>query len=65
MALADAEYSFTYMNVGSYGKMNDSNILKSTNVGQQLYLENLNVPKPEPLSSMSQNQSFPFVFVAD
>lgn len=67
MAVVDAEYCFTYINIGSYGKLSDSNVLKSTHFGQELYLDKLTLPKPKPLSSMpdSQNQTYPFVFVAD
>lgn len=65
MAVADADYCFTYISVGSYGKTNDSNVLKSTHFGRMLYSDHLNVPKPTPLSNMSQDKSFPFVFVAD
>lgn len=64
MAVADAEYCFSYINVGSYGRFNDSNVLKSTIFGQQLYLGNLNIPKLRSLSSNSVAPC-PFVFVAD
>lgn len=65
MAVADADYCFTYINVGSYGSLNDSNILKSTTFGQDLYSGKLNIPKPKPINNTSHRIPYPFVFVAD
>ncbi|KAG8239271.1 hypothetical protein J437_LFUL019151 [Ladona fulva] len=65
MAIADADYCFTYVDVGAYGKDNDSNVLKNTNIGKQIYSGNLKVPEAKPLSHSLIDQPVPYVFVAD
>lgn len=63
MAIADADYYFTRVDVGAFRKESDSNVLKNTNIGRAIYSDSLDLPEPKPLTN--GGQSFPYVFVAD
>lgn len=63
LAVADADYKFTYVNIGGYGKDCDSNILKQTEFWKLLCSNKLNIPSPTPLPP--ENTKVPYVFVAD
>lgn len=63
LAVADADYKFTYVNVGGYGKDCDSNILKQTHFWKMLTSRGLNIPDPKPLHP--EGLKVPYVFVAD
>lgn len=63
MAIADADYCFTYIDIGAFGKEGDSNVLKGSNIGQKIYSGYLNLPGPQPLEN--ESQPTPYVFVAD
>lgn len=65
MAVADSNYCFTYIDVGSFGHDGDCNILKSTEVGKQIYSRTLNLPQPAPLPNDPLQLVMPYVFVAD
>ncbi|CAI6359120.1 unnamed protein product [Macrosiphum euphorbiae] len=64
MAVVDANLSFIYIDVGSYGKESDSNIFKEISFGKKLYSNALNIPSPIRLPS-SQGSPQPYVFVGD
>jgi len=64
IAVVDANLSFIYIDVGSYGKESDSNIFKKNSFGKKLYSNALNIPDPIPLPS-SQSPPQPYVFVGD
>lgn len=44
LAVADADYCFTYVDVGSYGRENDASIFASSTFGTRLASGNLNLP---------------------
>lgn len=64
MAVVDANLSFVYIDVGSYGKESDSNIFKQSSFGKKLYSNALNIPDPKSFPS-SQGLPQPYVFVGD
>jgi len=64
MAVVDANLSFIYIDVGSYGKESDFNIFKESSFGKKLYSNALNIPGPIRLPS-SQGSPQPYVFVGD
>lgn len=65
IAIADTDYCFTHINVGSYGKGSDSNISKMTDLGKKIYSNSLHLPDPKPLINEVGSDDIPYVFVAD
>lgn len=63
LAMCDANYCFTYINVGSYGKNSDSSIFRDSTLFRNLENNDLNVPEPKPLPGT--NIPVPYVIVAD
>ena len=49
LAVCDAKYNFTTVDVGAYGSNNDSGVLLNSEMGQQFEEEAHDIPKPEPL----------------
>lgn len=64
MAVADADYKFTYVDVGAYGKDCDSSVFQHTTFFNLMVKNQLQIPPPRPLNS-TRPESFPFVLVAD
>lgn len=64
LAVCDANYNFIYVDVGAYGKSNDSAVLKDTSFYYKLKNSLLNIPEPTTLLDNDQTD-FPYVFVAD
>jgi len=46
MGVVDAEYCFTTIDVGAYGREGDSTVFKECPFGRKLYSEELNLPEP-------------------
>lgn len=66
MACADAEGSFTSIDVGDYGRNSDSGVFRNSSLGQALYNNTLNIPEPSPLPGEEEfGQSFHYYFAAD
>lgn len=66
MALADADGMYISIDVGDYGRNSDGAVFKTSNLGQLLNQNKLNLPPPQPLSHDGQvNNKFPFYFCAD
>jgi hypothetical protein len=63
MAVADARYRFTMINVGAYGKDSDGSILCNTNFHQRL--ENGTLKLPTETKLPNSEISAPYVFVGD
>lgn len=66
MAVADADYRFTFIDVGSPGADGDLNSFSRTSIGQKI-LQNdpsLNLTEPCPIDGMG-TMDFPYFFVAD
>ena len=61
MAVADANYQFSYIEVGAYGSEGDSTIFRSCQFGSDLAKELLPLP---PDSTIAGSQ-VPFFFIAD
>jgi len=49
MAICDANYCFTVIDVGSFGKESDCNIFKKSTFGKKLYSNKNNFPQPQCL----------------
>ncbi|XP_068129774.1 uncharacterized protein [Hyperolius riggenbachi] len=63
MAVVDADYRFTYIDVGNYGSSNDASIFERCKLGMRLRDGQLDLPAPRPWPGTNDPQ--PFTFVAD
>lgn len=63
MALVDANYSFTYVNVGCQGRISDGGVFKNTDLWKSLVNKSLNLPQPKCLPG--RDISIPYIIVAD
>ncbi|XP_073446675.1 protein MIS12 homolog isoform X1 [Dendrobates tinctorius] len=64
MAIADAEYKFIAVDIGAYGRSNDSQVFKLSAMGRKLYGNTFQFPPPRPLPQTS-GPPMPFVCVGD
>jgi len=64
IGVVDAEYCFTTIDVGAYGRGGDSTVFKECPFGRKLYSEELNLPAPVCLPNTTDSPQ-PFVIVAD
>ena len=63
LAIADSNYCFVYVNIGSYGKDSDSSIYQNSTFSQALMRGQLNIPTSQPLSNTTP--ALPYVLVGD
>ena len=63
MALVDANYKFTYIDVGSNGRVSDGGVFRECSLQSSLDNNMLDIPKPKPLPGSSD--PIPHVIVAD
>ncbi|XP_054263766.1 uncharacterized protein LOC128987093 [Macrosteles quadrilineatus] len=64
MAVTDANYKFIFIDVGSYGKCNDSTVFQETVFHQRVEADTLDLPEDKPISSLNP-VPVPFLFLAD
>ncbi|CAH1998538.1 unnamed protein product [Acanthoscelides obtectus] len=64
MGLVDANYMFTYVDVGCQGRISDGGVFRNTVLGRKLEENRLMLPNDETLPNHTQT-TFPYVFVAD
>ena len=65
MALFDANYKFTYIDIGDYGSNADGSEFKNCEFGKAFLNDDLDVPDPQPLPNYNDSGSVPFCFVGD
>jgi hypothetical protein len=65
VAVADAGYCFTSVEVGACGSSSDLMCLKHRYFGKLLESNKLNIPDPRVLSRDAEGLSMPFVVVGD
>lgn len=63
LAVADAEYYFRYVDIGSYGKHADSTIFQESNLWKQIQENVMKIPEPKRLPGL--NEFLPYAFVGD
>lgn len=63
MALADANYKFTFIDVGSKGRVSDGGVFNRSLLNGALQNNSLNIPPPRPLPGTDIET--PFVILAD
>ena len=61
MAVADASYMFTYVDVGDYGRQCDSAVFNNSTFGKALNNDILNIPHSDFLPSTTANARYCFV----
>lgn len=64
MSIADAKYCFIAVDIGRYGRTNDSLVFKESKIGRLLYEGPLGLPSLRPLPG-TEGPPMPFVVVAD
>ena len=65
IAVADADYCFISVEVGTYGSSSNSNVFKNSTFGKLLESNKLNIPDPRVLPSDAEGLSMPCVLVGD
>ncbi|KYM98502.1 Putative nuclease HARBI1 [Cyphomyrmex costatus] len=63
LGICDANYCFTYVDIGAYGRRSDGGIFKDSLIGQKFHNEEMDLPQPQPL--ISNGESLPYVLVGD
>lgn len=63
MALADANYKFTYIDVGCNGRISDGGVYNHCDLSKALEEGTLNIPNATPLPN--RDTPVPYVIVAD
>ena len=64
MAVCDARYCFTLVNVGDFGSNNDSGILAKSSMGKRFEEQKMNVPNAKSLLGYAED-NLPFFLVGD
>lgn len=63
MALVDADYCFTFADVGCQGRISDGGVFRNCSLFKKLDENQLNIPSDKPLPG--KETPIPYVFVAD
>uniref|UniRef100_A0A8C5Q003 DDE Tnp4 domain-containing protein n=1 Tax=Leptobrachium leishanense TaxID=445787 RepID=A0A8C5Q003_9ANUR len=63
LAVADANYNFIYVDVGSYDKDSDSTLFRNSTLWNEIKSGTLNIPRPTPLPG--SDVTVPYAFVGD
>ncbi|KAL4135271.1 hypothetical protein QTP88_006891 [Uroleucon formosanum] len=63
MALVDANYCFTYTDVGCQGRISDGGVFRNSTLFKKLNENQLNLPPNKPM--LGKETFIPYVFVAD
>ncbi|KAK9732130.1 DDE superfamily endonuclease [Popillia japonica] len=64
MAIADSEYRFVYVDIGSYGKDCDSSVFQRSRLWRSIENENIELPTEKCLPG-AMGPQLPHVFIAD
>lgn len=65
LAVADADYCFTSIEVGAYGSTSDANIFKKSKFGILLERGELNIPGPKLLPNEENETAMLFIILGD
>lgn len=63
LAICDAQYLFTFVDIGAYGRRSDGGIFRDSIIGQRYKNSSMNLPDPQPLSI--GGTPLPYVLVGD
>ncbi|XP_031345851.1 protein ANTAGONIST OF LIKE HETEROCHROMATIN PROTEIN 1-like isoform X1 [Photinus pyralis] len=65
LGVCNADYMFTYVDIGAYGSQSDGGVLNQSQFGQKLSTNSLNLPSPKLLPVSSNGLQIPHFFVGD
>ena len=65
MALVDADYKFTDVDIGDYGSNTDGGIFKNSKFGKAFMNNELGIPGPKTLDNWPEGRVLPHCIVAD
>nr|CAI5853194.1 unnamed protein product [Callosobruchus analis]CAI5864209.1 unnamed protein product [Callosobruchus analis] len=63
MPIANANYEFIYVDIGTNGRISDGGVLQKTKFFQRLNFKSLNLPSPRKVNDHSEE--LPYVFIGD
>lgn len=63
MATADADYNFTFVDIGCQGRISDGGVFSNTILSTKMNKQTLNLPQPAPLNG--REKWLPYVFLSD
>ena len=61
MAVADASYMFTYVDIGDYGRQCDSSVFNNSNFGKALVENSLGIPESDYLPGTTMSSRYCFI----
>ncbi|XP_056419239.1 uncharacterized protein LOC130360709 [Hyla sarda] len=64
MAIADAQCPFIVVDIGTYGRTNDSRVFKTSAIGRRIYAGEMGLPGPRAFPG-TYGPPMPFVFIRD
>ena len=65
MAICDARYVFTFVDIGSYGSNNDSGVFRKSAIGKAFFNGEMNLPNPEFIENYQAYGNIPYYLVGD
>ena len=65
MAICDARYVFTLVDIGSYGSNNDSGVFRNSSMEKAFFNEEMGLPAPDHLNNAPQFGRVPYFLVGD
>ena len=65
MAICDARYIFTLVDIGSYGSNNDSGVFRNSAMGKAFFNDEMNLPFSDYLDNAHQFGRVPYYMVGD
>ncbi|KAJ8947069.1 hypothetical protein NQ318_019964 [Aromia moschata] len=63
LAICDANYSFTFIDIGAHGQRSDGGIFRDSAIGQNFAKREMNIPDPARLTV--DGMPLPYVLVGD
>ena len=65
MAICDAQYVFTLIDIGSYGSNNDSGVFRNSVMGDAFLKNKFSLPEPEAIEGTTNVSEMPYFLVGD
>ena len=65
MAICDARYVFTLVDIGSCGSNNDSEVFRNSTLGKGFFENCINLPDPEVISNNCSRKGLHYYLVGD
>lgn len=65
MAICDARYVFSFVDIGDYGSNNDSGVFRKSTIGKSFFSNEMNLPDPDDIENSSAIGLMPYYLVGD